>query len=85
VGDSFTITRKICPVCQRDVVTLIDEYSGGKIIRRFCHYCLGDNGAVVIEERTDCMIGGLADYSIKERQADLNGRNFVEVKQDKPN
>jgi len=36
-----------------------------------------------IEKPTDS--GTLADYPIEERLADLSGRNFVKVKQDKLN
>jgi hypothetical protein len=59
------------------------EFKDGKIVRRFCHHCMGDKDSPRnIEKFTD---SGLAEYTLEERLADLNGKNFVKVKQDKPN
>jgi len=79
------ISRKTCPVCGQSVITLITEFANGKIVRRFCHHCMGDKDAVVIEESPDGMTGGLADYPIEERLTDLSGKDFAKVKHDKPN
>ena len=36
-------------------------------------------------KRTETATQPLADYTLEERLADLSGKNFVKVKQDKPN
>jgi hypothetical protein len=71
-------------VCGQSVVTLIAEFVNGKIVRRFCHHCMGDKDSPHnIEKPIDS--GTLVEYTLEERLADLNGKNFVKVKQDKPN
>jgi len=79
-----SISRKTCPVCGQSVVTLITEFANGKIVRRFCHHCIGDKNSPRNIEKV-ANPGTLAEYTLEERLADLSGKNFVKVKQDKPN
>ncbi len=80
---------KECPECHREVVSLIREFRDGKVIRTFCHRCDEDpnsTAATVTRKLHEHAIAGTLDsYPLEQRLADLSGKNFVKVKQDKPN
>jgi hypothetical protein len=71
---------KACPECHREVVSLLHDYRGGRVVRTFCHFCAEDTGstavAVTKKIHEHAIAGTLDQYPLAERIADLNGEKY---------
>jgi hypothetical protein len=72
---------KECPECHREVISLVQEFRNGKVVRIFCHLCHQDPDSPMVtvsrKIHDHAIAGTLDQYPLAERIAELEGKPYV--------